>query len=280
MADAKDVMRLRSETGAPVMDCRSALDEAGGDFEKAKEILRVKGKAAASKRVDRATSAGVAALSISSDSKRLAGVVLECETDFVALNQQFVDLAQEIADAVRNAGPGADPLTATSEGESVQDMIEDAVGRIRENIRVAKAQYCETPGSFATYIHHDRKKAVAVELEGDATNARDVGRQIAIQAVAHPPEFLTKDEVPQEKLDKEMETETKRAIEEGKPADVAKNIATGRINKEYLKRVVLLEQPFYRDGSMSLSQYIDQESKSSGGKVSIKAIYRFAVGEE
>lgn len=277
--NAKDVMRLRAETDAPVMECRAALQEAGGDFERAKAILREKGKAAAAKRQDRSTSEGVVALAATPDGKRVGGVVLECETDFVARNEEFIALAQRLAEAFRDSDPGSEPEKASAGGQQVGTLIEEAVAKIRENIRLARAVHLSSTNSYATYVHHDRKKGVAVELEGDSALHGEAGRHIAIQAVAFPPEFIRREQVPQAFIDQEMETETKRALNEGKSPEVAKNIAQGRINKEIMKRVVLLEQPFYRDPNRSVSDYLSQEGKSNGGAPTVLGFTRLAVGE-
>lgn len=277
--NAKDVMKLRAETDAPVMECRAALVEAGGDFEKAKQILREKGKAAAAKRSDRATGEGIAAVAVSPDGKTMGVVVLECETDFVARNEDFIKMSQQIAEMVRDAGSvPADPHELTHHGVSVKALIEEAVGKIRENIKVAKAAVIKTEKTLASYVHHDRKKAVIVEIEGGDGSA-EVGRQLAIQSVAFPPDYVSRDQVPQSMIDAELETETQRAINEGKAPDIAKNIAMGRINKEFMKRVVLLEQPFYKDNNISVGQFVETESKSVGTPIKVLSVHRFVVGD-
>lgn len=276
---ASDVKRLREETDAPMMECKSALDEAEGDYEKAKALLREKGKAAAVKRADRQTSEGVVAFAASSDNRKVGGVVLECETDFVARNEDFVKIAEEIAQVFLENDPGTDPLAISTNGTTVGAMVEEAVAKIRENIRISRAVHLSSTNQIATYVHHDRKKGVAVELAGDAQNALDAGRAIAIQSVAFPPEYLSKDEVPKDLIEKEIEIETQRALNEGKAENVARNIAQGRINKEYYKRVVLLEQPFYKDMNKSVQQYLQEEAKSGGGTINILGVTRLAVGE-
>ncbi|MBI1755972.1 MAG: translation elongation factor Ts [Fimbriimonas ginsengisoli] len=268
------VKRLREETDAPMMECKTALEEAGGDFEKAKNILREKGKAAAAKRADRSTAAGVVAIAVSADGRTAGAAVLECETDFVARNEGFLATAQQLAAAFLASDPGAEPLKAKAGGKTVGEVIVEAVGKIRENIRLSKAVHLSTANRFATYIHHDKLKGTIVEVAGEGDQALETGRQIAIQAVAFPPEVISKDEIPQSKIDAEMEVETQRAINEGKDEKIAKNIAMGRINKEYLKRVVLLEQPFYRDPAISVGQYL----KEHGG-ATIVGFTRLAVGE-
>jgi len=277
--NAKDVMRLRAETDAPVMECRAALSEAGGDFEKAKAILREKGKAAATKRQDRQTSEGVAAISSSQNHQAVGGVVLECETDFVARNEEFIALAQRLAEVFLHHDPGTDPLSLKTGDHTVGELIEDAVTKIRENIRLSKAVHQTTTNKFATYVHHDKKKAVVIEVVGDAANGHDIGREIAIQSVAFPPEFIEKDQVPKDFVEQQIEEQTKRAINEGKEPDIAKNIAIGRVNKEIMKQVVLLEQPFFRDNSKSVGQYLEEEAKAGGGSIKIAGITRLAVGE-
>jgi elongation factor Ts len=272
---AADVKRLRDETDAPMMECKGALEEAGGDFDAAKDILREKGKAAAAKRVDRSTAAGVVAVSASEDGKTIAGVVLECETDFVARNEDFVALAQQIADLFLANDPGNDPMAVPG----VRELVEGSVAKFRENTKITKALRETTGDAFASYVHHNRLIGVIIETAGTASNRVAIGYKVAIQSVAHPPQFVSKDQVPQDVLAKELEIETQRAMNEGKPENIAKNIAQGRINKEFLQQVVLLEQPFYADGSKKLSDYIAEEAKSGGGTMNVARFIRLAVGE-
>lgn len=259
---AQDVKRLREETDAPMMECKAALDEADGDFEKAKQILREKGKAAAGKRAGRATSAGVVAISAAHDHHTVGAIVLESETDFVARNEDFINLAQELAEIFLHNDPGNDPLAVKHGDKSVGDMVEAAVATIRENIRLAKAVRVTSENQLCTYVHHDRTKGAIVEMTGDAA-VREVGRSVAIQVVAFPPEVVSKDQLSQEMLDREIEIETQRAIGEGKPENIAKNIAQGRVNKEYVNKAVLLEQPFYVDPSKSVKQYVAEHAAGS-----------------
>lgn len=257
---AADVKRLREETDAPMLECKTALEEAGGDFERAKQILREKGKAAAAKRADRSTSAGVVAIAVSPDKKKAGAVVLESETDFVAKNEQFIEIASQIAEAYLANDPGTDPLAVQSNGKSVGTLIEEAVGKIRENIKVTKALHLETSGSIEFYVHHDRTKGALVEVEGPSGAET---RTIAIQVVTNPPEVVSREDLSQEVLNQEIETETQRAIQEGKDEKIARNIATGRVNKEFVKRAALLEQPYYADLAKSVSQYLQESAKGS-----------------
>ena len=258
---AADVMRLREETGAPMMECKQALNEADGDFEKAKVILREKGQAAAAKRADRSTAEGAVAFASSPDGKTVGGVVLECETDFVANTDEFIALSQKIAEAFRDKGVGSDPLAVTVDGKTVKELTEEAVAKIRENIRVAKAIQLKSSGSIETYVHHDRTKGAAVVFDGEGG---EKARKVAIQVVSLPPDVVSKDQLSQEKIEAEIEVETKRAIAEGKDEKIAANIAKGRVNKEFVKSKVLLEQPLYLDPSKTVSQYLQE---IGGGKV-------------
>lgn len=277
---AADVKRLRDETDAPMMECKTALEEAGGDFEKAKEILREKGKAVAGKKAGRDTNEGVVAVSHSEHNKRVGGVVLLCETDFVAKNETFLNGAQELAEIFMQNDPGDNPLAVQHGDKTVQDIIDNLIAVIRENIQLKQAIHLKTEdNSFTSYVHHDRKKGVIVEVAGSAANGHDVGRQVAIQAVAFPPEFISKDEVPADLIAKEMEVETQRAMNEGKPENIARNIAQGRINKEYMQKVVLLEQPFYREPGKSVSQYLSEESKVGGGEIKIASFHRLQIAD-
>lgn len=261
MASAADVKRLREETDAPMMECKAALDEAGGDYEKAKLILREKGKAAAAKRADRATGAGVVAFAVSHDHKSIGAVVIESETDFVAKNESFLAIANEIAEIFLHNEPGDNPLAVKHGDKTVGEILEGAVATIRENIKLAKAIHKTTDNQFATYLHHDKSKGAIIEITGSDDQVRNVGRSVAIQVVAFPPEVVGKDDLSQEKIDAEIEVETQRAVNEGKDEKIARNIAQGRVNKEYIKRVALLEQPFYLDPAKSVGQFLGEEAK-------------------
>ena len=279
---ALDIKKLREETDAPLMECRAALEEAGNDFEKAKEILREKGKAAAAKRVGRATTAGIVAFATSADQKIVSGVVLECETDFVARNEEFAQLAQQVAEVFVQHEPGAHPLDVSFNGQSVASLIEAGVAKIRENIELKKAVRIAADHPLSVYLHHDKAKGAVVQMEGAASNLLEIGRQVAIQCIAFPPEVVSKSDIAQDVLDRELEIETQRAIHEGKNPEMAKNIAQGRINKEFLRRVVLLEQPFYKhhnQPNQTVGHFVEEEANTGGGTAKVIRFMRLAVGE-
>ncbi len=260
---AQMVKALREKTDAPLMDCKRALEEAGGDMPKAELILREKGMAQAAKRADRSTNAGVVAVASSDDHKTIGAIVLESETDFVARNEDFIALANKIAEAVRD-NESDEPLKIQVNGSTVGDMISEAVGKIRENIQLTKAVRMTSNSPIASYVHHDRTKGAVIVVEGEGSH--EVIRKVAIQTVASPPQVIRKEQLSQEKIDSEVEIETQRAIKEGKDEKIARNIATGRVNKEYVKKVVLLEQPFYMDANKSVGQYLKEEAKDANVK--------------
>ena len=271
------VKQLREETDAPMMECKAALVEANGDYDRAKEILREKGKAAAAKRADRTTSAGVAKFAVTDDGKRAAGVVIESETDFVSGNPEFQALADKLAKGMLDAK--ASGMDAVVDGATVASHIEQAIALFRENIVLKNSIYMETPsGVIAIYNHHTGMSASAVEVSGDAKNLKETGFQVAIQTVANPPQFLTKEEVPSDIIEKEIATETQRAVNEGKDLKIAEGIARGRVNKEYFQQQVLLEQPYYVDSKRSVSQFVSDEAKTGGGQIQILKYVLLAVG--
>ena len=267
---AKDVMKLREETDAPMMECKQALNEAEGDYNRAKDILREKGKAAAGKKAGRATSAGVVAFSASPDNRTVGGAVVESETDFVSKNPDFVAMAQKVADYVRDNGGSENP----TEDPKLKEMAADIVAKFRENIQVTQAVQIKSDTPIATYVHFDNSKGSAIVSEGENAVTEAV-RKVAVHVVSLPPEVIAKEDLSQEMLDREIEIETQRAINEGKDEKIARNIAQGRVNKEYVKKAALMEQPFYADGSKTVAQYLAEQAK--GTKIA-RFIY-LAVGQ-
>jgi len=276
---ATDVKKLRDETDAPMMECKAALVEANGDMDRAKQILRETGKSAAAKRAGRSTSEGIAQFVASADGKTAVGVVVESETDFVAKNESFKALVAKLANGMLAAGAAGPDVVV--DGEPVSALIEQAIAVIRENIVLKKAVFLTAKeGVIAVYNHHDAKKASAVEVSGSASNLKDAGFQVAIQTVAFPPSFLKKEDVPADVIENEIKIETERAINEGKPAEIAAKAAQGRVNKEYFQSQVLLEQMMYTDQKKSVSTYLAEEGKVGGGPISVLQFVRLEVGTE
>lgn len=270
---AADVKRLRDETDAPMMDCKAALTEAEGDFNRAKQILREKGKAAAAKRADRATSAGVVAFAASPDNRSVGAVVLECETDFVAKNDDFIGTANELAKLVLESG------SEDTSNAAYMDKIHDLVNKTRENVQLTKARRLTSDGRIVTYVYQTLLKGAAVSVSGTAGNLADAAFKVAVQIVSSPPQVVRKEDLPQDVLEREIEIETQRAINEGKPENIARNIAQGRVNKEFVKSAALLEQPYYADASKSVSQVVAEFASQGGGTIEILGFEYFAVGQ-
>jgi elongation factor Ts len=283
---AADVKKLRDLTDAPIMECKQALVEADGDIDLAQEILRKKGKAAAQKRAGRDTSEGLARVALSADGAKAAGVVIECETDFVSQNAEFKGMVQDLVDtlvAEAAAAPG-EVVEVTAEtvvgGRTIAAILEEAVAKIRENIQLRKGVVVgvPSPGSVGAYNHHTGKSASLILVEGDSSNAAEIGNQVAIQSVAFPPSFLQKDEVPAEEVEKQTAIEKERAMNEGKAENIAENIAKARVQKEYFASAVLLEQPFWSEAKVKTSDWVANQAKAGGGAAAIKGFILLKVG--
>jgi elongation factor Ts len=253
---AADVNKLRKQTGAGMMDCKNALQEAGGDFEKAVDILRKKGQKIAAKRADRDAAEGC----VLADSKGGFGVVLSvnCETDFVAKNDSFVALTQSILDlALANKFASKEALLAADlNGMTVEEKLTEQTGVIGEKIEIGAYETIEAP-YVATYIHAGNKLATLVGLTGEAEEA---GRNVAMQAAAMNPVSLNRDAVPQEVIDRELEVGRDLARQEGKPEEMLDKIAQGRLNKFY-KENTLVEQEYIRDNKLTIAKYLDGTQK-------------------
>lgn len=264
---AADVKKLRELTAAGMMDCKKALDEAEGDFDRAVEVLRIKGAAKAAKRgEERVTSAGLVTTSGG------ALVQVNSETDFVAKNEDFITAAQEIADAADQAHAGdLTALDAAPVGDrTVGEVVQGLAVTIGEKIELGRVAYFD--GSTVVYLHKraaDLPPAIGVLVEyaGNADGARDVAQQIA----AMRPAYLTREEVPAETVAKEREIAEATAREEGKPEQAVSRIVEGRVNS-YFKDNVLLDQPSVKDPKKSVSAVL----KESGTEVTRFA--RFEVG--
>ena len=271
---AQDVKRLREATGVGMMDCKKALTEADGDFDAAVEILRKKGQKVAAKRADRDATEGVIATATSPDGAVSAMVEVNCETDFVARNDDFTTFAQSIADlALAEKAADRDALLgAQLNGQSVADAVTEKTGQIGEKIDVRRVALVEASGDgqVVGYIHPGAKLGVLVEMAGSGDLA-EAGRDVAMQAAAMNPVAATRADVPQEVQDKELEIGREQARAEGKPDAILDKIATGKLNR-YFKDNVLVEQPFVKDSSMTVQKMLD------GKGAELKRFVRFALG--
>ena len=252
---AADVSKLRKMTGAGMMDCKKALTEADGDFDKAVEIIRKKGQAVASKRADRDASEGVVLARVSEDAKTGALVVLNCETDFVAKNESFVDLTSSILDvALKNLPADLDALKALElNGATINDLVVEQVGVIGEKIELSfygkiNAEY------VVAYIHPGNKLATLVGFNKAGFDPQ-VAKDVAMQVAAMNPVAVSRDTVPAEVKEKELEIGKEMARNEGKPEAMLDKIAQGRLNK-FFKENVLLEQAFVKDNKVTIDKYL------------------------
>ena len=245
------------------MDCKKALTEAEGDFEKAIEILRLKGQKVAAKRGDRETGEGAILASANGEGTFGALLALNCETDFVAKNEEFVAVAQSILDVALNGKLTSkdDLLTQTFPGESITigEKITEQIGKIGEKIEIGSFDTLEGT-SVASYIHPGNRLATLVAFDGAVGEG---GRDVAMQAAAMAPVALDESTIPADLIEKERGIGKELAIQEGKPEEMAEEIAEGRL-KKWFKEATLVNQAFIKDGKKSVAQYID--SLSSGAK--------------
>ncbi len=265
------VKELREKTDAPMMECKKALTEAAGDMEKAEEILRVKLGNKASKAASRVAAEGVVAIYISGDHKLGAMLEINCETDFVAKNDDFLALSQKLAEMVATQNPAdVAALSALSiNGVSVEETRKALIGKIGENLSIRRFARVAAKGALNSYIHGGAKVGVLVDVTGgDSVLAKDVAMHIA----ATKPKSLDSSGVPAEDIAKERAVAEGKAAESGKPAEIVAKMVDGSIAK-YLKEVSLLSQPFVKDDK----QTIEQLMKSKGAAVNGFTLY--VVGE-
>lgn len=259
---AQDVNKLRQMTGAGMMDCKKALTEADGDFEKAIEILRKKGQKVSASRSDRDAKEGSVFIKVSDDKKEAVLIALNCETDFVAKNEEFQSLGKLIAEtAYANKPADKDALLNLKAGElSLNDKIVELVGKIGEKIEVS--EYIHMKGeTVVPYIHAGSKLGVLVSLKG--INGKDVteaGKDVGMQIAAMNPVAVDERSVDKTLIEKELEIAKAQIIAEGKPENMVEKIAQGKLNK-FFKESTLLHQAFVKDNSKTVAQYLDSVSK-------------------
>ncbi len=269
---ASDVKKLREMTGAGMMDCKKALAEAGGDFEKAAEIIRKKGIAVASKRADREATEGAVLAKVTGDATRGAIVVLNSETDFVAKNEGFVKFANSILDLALEKNPADlnELKELDMDGTKVAEQIMQQTGIIGEKIDISFYGKLEA-AQVVPYIHPGNKLSTLVGLNKKAD--KQVGRDIAMQVAAMSPVSVDKDDIPQEVIDKEIEIGKEQARMEGKPEELLERIAMGKLNKFY-KESTLLNQDFTKDNKKTVRQYLQEQDK----ELTVTGFLRYGLG--
>ncbi|MBR4119622.1 MAG: elongation factor Ts [Bacteroidales bacterium] len=253
----QDITKLRKMTGAGMMDCKKALAEAEGDFDKAIELIRKRGQAIVAKREDRDASEGCV-LAAAKDGFA-AIVALNCETDFVAKNADFIALTQTILDKAIETRPATiEALLATEvEGRTIADLVTDRSGVTGEKMELSTYLSLEAPATVA-YIHSGNRLATIVSFNKELEN--QVARDVAMQVAAMNPIAVTREEFPAEVVEKEFEIAKDKARQEGKPEAMLDKIAQGRLNKFYQENS-LLEQAFVKDAKMSIKEYLASKDK-------------------
>ncbi|SKA87078.1 elongation factor Ts [Caloramator quimbayensis] len=282
---AKMVSELRERTGAGMMDCKKALTQADGDIEKAIEILREKGLASAAKKAGRIAAEGLIQTYISEDGKNGAVIEVNCETDFVAKNEDFVNLSKNLAkQAALSKASNVDELLEENyiadSSIPVKDAITALIAKLGENMKLRRFEKFNTEnGALVDYIHGGGRIGIMVQLEGaNKEGLLEVGKELALQIAAANPLFINKEDVPEDMLSKEREIYRQQALNEGKPEKIVDKMVEGRIQK-YYKDVCLIEQLWIRDQDLTIKKYLENKSKELGADIKVVKFTRFEKGE-
>ncbi|MGN0963493.1 MAG: translation elongation factor Ts [Clostridia bacterium] len=288
MISAKMVKELRELTGAGMMDCKKALTETDGDMEKAVDFLREKGLAAAAKKSSRIAAEGIVAEAMAEDAKSGVLVEINCETDFVAKNEDFKSFANDVAKQAL-ASDAADLEAFLGEAwladttKTVKDMVTAQVAVIGENINIRRFEKLNAAdGCVACYIHGGGSLGVMVYGKTDVVNdeIKTCLRNVAMQVAAMDPKYVSRDEVPADYLEHEKEILMAQAKEENpnKPENIIEKMITGRLNKE-MKEICLLDQAYVQDSDVTVAQYVANTGKANGADLSVVKFVRFKTGE-
>lgn len=253
-----DIQHLRKMTGAGMMDCKNALTETNGDFDKAVEIIRKKGQAVAAKREDREASEGC--VLAKTENGYAAVVALQCETDFVAKNAEFIALTEQILDVAMNKKPETleELLALPLEDGTVAELITDRIGATGEKMELGYFEHISAPSVYA-YIHPGNKLGTIVGFNKEDTD-ENVAKDIAMQVAAMNPITITAEELPEELKEKEMQIARDKAREEGKPEHILDRIAEGSLQK-FFKDSTLMQQEYVKDTKLSIEQFLKQSDK-------------------
>jgi len=271
---AADVNKLRQQTGAGMMDCKKALTETNGDFEAAIDFLRKKGAKVAASRQDRESNEGVVIARASADGKTGVIIELNCETDFVAKNADFVAFANAIADAAIAGAPASVEELYALEigGQKIGEAVIEKTGTIGEKIGVSKLEVV-TGAKVVPYIHGNYRLGVLVALSADVEGADEAGKDVSMQIAAMNPIAIDKDGVDATTVQREMDIASEQIRAEGKPEAMIEKIAAGKLNKFY-KDSTLLNQEFVKDSSKSVAQFLNGVAKD----LTVTAFKRVALG--
>ncbi len=270
--EAKQVKELRDLTGAGMMDCKHALVETEGDIDKAIDYLREKGITKAAKKSSRIASEGLVTVYVSEDNKKASMIEVNSETDFVAKNEEFVTFANKLAEIVANENPeNVEELKGLEyeDGKTVEATLTEKIATIGENMSIRRFERIETEGTVEGYIHANGKIGVIVEVEGDN---KEVAKELCLQITALNPEYRDVEDIPAERLEKEKEVLAEQAKEEGKPEEIAKKIAEGRLGKFY-EEVTLVNQVYVKDSSKKIKDILKENNTN------VVSYYRYERGE-
>ena len=272
---AKQVKELRDATGVGMMDCKDALKEADGDFDEAVNILRKKGQKVADKRSEREADEGLVVTALSDDESAGAIVEVNCETDFVARNDDFQAFADRVAELTLDERPAdLDELLALpyKDGETIEDELGALTGKIGEKLAIRRFNILESEdGRIVSYIHPGSKLGVLVDVTGDG-DLEEPGRDVAMQIAALDPIAVTRDGVPDDVKEEEREVAREAALNEGKPEHVIDQIVDGKLER-FFEDNVLLEQAFVKDSSVSVQEMLDDAD------LSVERFTRYALGD-
>ncbi|MDR6159785.1 elongation factor Ts [Chryseobacterium sp. SLBN-27] len=251
---AADVAKLRNQTGAGMMDCKKALVEAEGDFEKAVDILRKKGQKVAANRADRESTEGAVIARVNEDNTLGAVISLNCETDFVAKNEAFIELAYELAEMAIFAATKEELLATDFHGITVAEKLVEQTGVIGEKIEIGAFERIEGP-FLGAYIHAGNKIAAITALSANVEGASEAAKAVSMQVAAMNPIALDETSVSQATIDKELEIERELLTKEGKPENIIENILKGKMQRFY-KDNTLVHQSFIKDGGITVADYV------------------------
>lgn len=277
----KDVKELKEMTGSGMMDCKRALEEADGDKEKAVKILREKGLAKAAKKAGRIAAEGV----IKTKTVGNKGVIVEvnCETDFCAKSDKFTEFVETVADTIlaNDAKTVEELMECKAAGSELKlgELLTEKISTISENIKVRR--FVKMEGTLIAYTHNGGRMGAIVKLDTDKPDNEEVlkcGMNVALQVTSMNPQYVAKEDVPEEVIQNEREVQTKLVESEGKPASVAEKIVEGRLRKFY-EDVCLLNQEYFIESSMTIDKYIQSVEKAQGASIKVAAFVRYERGE-
>lgn len=278
---AKEVAELRDMTGCGLMDCKKALIEADGNRDEAVKILREKGQAKAVKKAGRIAAEGIVKTKVNGNK----GVIVEinCETDFAAKSDRFLEMVEVITDTILNSDvkdvEALGAVTAAGNSMTVSEYLTEKIATIGENIKIRRFERLE--GILVPYMHDGGRLGTLVKLATDKPDDAEVlacGKNVALQITAMNPQYVDKDAVPADVLANEKEVQMKLVEQEGKPANVAEKIVEGRMRKFY-EEVCLVDQKYFKDDSMSIGKYVDSVAKAQGASLKVESFVRYERGE-